>query len=109
MGSPDQVTRKIHIVATIYDKRGRILSIGANSYTKTHPMQAKYAATVGLPHKQYLHAEIAAILRLSDVSKAHRIKVERYDAKGNPANAKPCPICDHVIRSAGIKVVEWTK
>lgn len=101
--------KKYHIVATIYDKRGRVLSIGANSYTKTHPMQARYAATVGMPEKQYLHAEISAILRLSDMSKAHRIRVERYDAKGNPRNAKPCPICQHVINSAGIKVVEWTE
>ena len=97
-----------HIIATIYDKRGRVLSVGSNSYTKTHPLQAKYAAMAGLPHKQYLHAEISAILRLENPSKAYRILVERYDSNGNPANAKPCPICQRVIVSAGIKQVEWT-
>lgn len=98
-----------HIIATIYDKRGRVLAIGANSYTKTHPLQARYAAMAGLPEKQYLHAEISAILRLEKPCKAHRIRVERYDRNGNPANAKPCPICERVIASTGIKIVEYTE
>ena len=50
--------------ATIYDKRGNILSIGYNSYTKSHPYQAKLAALVDEPYKIYLHAEIQAIVNL---------------------------------------------
>jgi len=72
-------------------------------------MQARYAAMAGLPHKQYLHAEISAILRIERPEKAHRIKVERYDSAGKPANAKPCPICAKVIEATGIEVVEWTE
>ena len=36
-----------NITAVIYDKRGRVLSIGKNQYLKTHPLQAKHAHAVG--------------------------------------------------------------
>jgi tRNA(Arg) A34 adenosine deaminase TadA len=94
--------------AVIYDKRGRIISVGQNSYVKTHPLQAKHAVQVGLPDKQFLHAEIHAIVRCRDLSKAHRIFVSRWDSKGNPALAKPCPVCISAIESAGIEVIEHT-
>jgi len=94
--------------AVIYDKRGRVISVGQNSYVKTHPLQAKHANQVGLPDKQFLHAEIHAIVRCRDLSKAHRIFVSRWDSKGNPALAKPCPVCMSAIEAAGIEVVEHT-
>jgi tRNA(Arg) A34 adenosine deaminase TadA len=94
--------------AVIYDKRGRIISVGQNSYVKTHPLQAKHAVQVGLPDKQFLHAEIHAIVRCRDLSKAHRIFVSRWDSKGNPALAKPCPVCISAIEAAGIEVIEHT-
>lgn len=100
--------KRHHVIATVLDKRGRVLSIACNSYDKTHPLQAKYASMCGLPHKQYLHAEVAAILRVKDIDKAHSIRVERYNAKGEPVCAKPCVICQRVIDAAGIKNVEWT-
>ena len=46
------------LTAIIKDKRGNVLAIGKNSYTKTHPYQAKCAREVGLPEKIYLHAEL---------------------------------------------------
>ena len=101
--------KKHHVIASIRDKKGRVLAVACNSYTKTHPMQAKYASLCGLPHKQYLHAEVAAIIKVRDISKAHSIKVERYDHKGNPVNAKPCIICQRVIEASGISKVEWTE
>lgn len=94
--------------AVIYDKRGRVISVGQNSYVKTHPLQAKHANQVGLPDKQFLHAEIHAIVRCRDLSKAHRIFVSRWDSKGNPALAKPCPVCMSAIEAAGIEIVEHT-
>jgi tRNA(Arg) A34 adenosine deaminase TadA len=94
--------------AVIYDKRGRIISVGQNSYVKTHPLQAKHAVQVGLPDKQFLHAEIHAIVRCRDLSKAHRIFVSRWDSKGNPALAKPCPVCISAIEAAGIEIVDHT-
>jgi deoxycytidylate deaminase len=100
--------KRFILTATIYDKRGRVLSIGQNSYVKTHPMQAKLAQAAGEPYKVYLHAEIHAITRCMDLSKAHTIRILRYDEDGSPANAMPCKICQSAIAAAGIKNVEYT-
>ena len=96
------------LTAIIYDKRGRVLSVGQNSYVKTHPIMAKYAERVGEPYKMYIHAEIAAILKCRNLSKAHKIFVSRYGKNGSPVNAKPCPICMMAIKEAGIEVIEHT-
>lgn len=97
-----------HVTALIYDRRGRVLSVGQNSYVKTHPLQAKYAIKAGQPDKQYLHAEIHAITRCKDLSKAHRIFVTRYNKSGQPVIAKPCPVCISAIYATGIKHVDHT-
>lgn len=99
---------KQNITALIYDRKGRLLAVGKNSYVKTHPLQAKFANQVGLEHKQFLHAEIAALVRLKDWSKAHRIVVTRYDKQGEPVLAKPCPVCQRAINQAGIQHIEHT-
>lgn len=96
------------ITAVIFDKRGRVLSIGQNSYVKTHPLQAHYASKVGLDQKIYLHAEIHAITRCPDLSRAHRILITRYGRNGKPALAKPCPVCQTAIEATPIKIVEHT-
>lgn len=98
--------RQHSLTAYIYDKKGRILSIGKNSYIKTHPLQAKHAEAVGQPYKQTLHAEIHAIARCKDIEKAHRILVLRFNKDGSPALAKPCPICLSAIAMTPIKVIE---
>lgn len=102
------MSKKHSISAIIYDKRGRVISVGSNSYVKTHPMQAKYASAAGDPKKVFLHAEIHAITRCSDINKAFRIAVFRYNEDGSPALARPCPICMSAIRAAGIKHIEHT-
>lgn len=106
----DMKTRrqKQSITALIFDKKGRVISMGQNSYVKTHPKQARFAKAVGLPDKQFLHAEIAAIIKCRDLSRAHRILVTRIDRKGRTALAKPCLVCESAIKEAGIKHVEWT-
>jgi tRNA(Arg) A34 adenosine deaminase TadA len=96
------------ITAIIYDKRGKVLAIGKNSYLKTHPYQAKMAHKCGMPEKQYLHAEISAIIKCRDLTKAHRILVTRLNKHGEPALAKPCPVCQSAIDASGIKYVEHT-
>lgn len=100
--------QRFDMTAMIYDKRGRVLSVGKNSYVKTHPYQAKCARNVGLPDKQFLHAEIHAIVRCKQLHRAHRIVVMRFDSTGKPKNAKPCPVCESAIEAAGIKIVEHT-
>lgn len=96
------------ITATIFDRRGRVLSIGQNSYVKTHPIQAKYAKQVGEDKKIFLHAEIHAIVKCKNLKKAHKIFVSRWDPQGNPQLAKPCPVCLSAIRASGIKIIEHT-
>lgn len=99
---------RFDITAIIYDKRGKVLSIGKNSYVKTHPYQAKMAQKVGLPDKQFLHAEIHAIVRCKQLEKAHKIVIMRFDKGGCGKNAAPCPVCQSAIEAAGIKVIEHT-
>jgi tRNA(Arg) A34 adenosine deaminase TadA len=97
------------ITAIIYDKKGRILSLGQNSYEKTHPMMLKYGKQVGMPERIYLHAEISAITRCPDIRKAHRMLITRYTKDGIAALAKPCPICESAIKSTNIQVIDYTK
>lgn len=96
------------IKAIIYDRRGRVLSMGYNSYFKTHPMQARHAQQAGEPDRQFLHAEIHAIVRCRDLSRADRIFVSRWDHQGRPKLAKPCKICESAIAAAGIKKIFHT-
>jgi deoxycytidylate deaminase len=95
------------LTALIFDKRGRPLSVGRNSYTKTHPIQAAAAKATGNPHKIYLHAEVDAIVKLDNPEKAYKIVVFRYDKKGKPMNAKPCEVCMSLISKLNLKV-EYT-
>jgi tRNA(Arg) A34 adenosine deaminase TadA len=99
---------RFEITAFIYDKRGRVLSIGKNDYHKTHPLQHLHSHKVGLPQKQFLHAEIHAISRCRKLDKAHKIVVMRFDKEGVARNAKPCPVCQSAIEAAGIKIIEHT-
>jgi len=104
----DMATKKHHILARCYDKKGKLLSLGLNSYTKSHPLMKYFAAKVGhSEHKIYLHAEIDAILRARNKS-IYRIVVERFNSKGLPVLAKPCPVCEEAIRAFGVKLVEHT-
>jgi len=100
--------KQYKLIATIYDKKGRKLSQGENSYQKTHPYQTKLAKKAGRPGAIFLHAEIQALVRLKNKDKAHKIVIERYDSKGNPILAKPCEICSLALKEAGIGIIEHT-
>lgn len=107
-GAYKMTKKRFDITAIIYDRKGRVLSIGKNSYTKTHPYQAACAKKTGLPEKIFLHAEIHAIIKCQHLKRAHKIVVFRYDENGNPKNAQPCPVCAEAIRLSGIKNIEHT-
>ena len=95
------------IVAHAFDKRGRLIAVATNSYTKTHPLQSYFAEKVGHPDKQFLHAEIACLLRCK--SKAiHSLKVFRYGENGSLLCAKPCAICQEAINAFGIMQVWYS-
>lgn len=98
-----------HIVrATCFDKRGRAIASGTNSYAKTHPIQASLAKLVGKPDAIYLHAEIAALLACG-TRKPWAISVERVRKDGSFGTSKPCPICQRAIKMWGVKNVFYTE
>ena len=94
------------IKEVIYNKKGRILSEAENSYTKTHPYQKRLAEKSKNPHRIYLHAEIAALVRCRGVP--YKISITRINAHGELVLAKPCDICELAIKEAGIKIVEFS-
>lgn len=77
-------------------KGSRVVSVGRNSYRRTHPEQSRFATLTGNPHKQYLHAEISALVK--SPKDADTIVIVRLDKQGHPACAKPCPVCQMAIR-----------
>lgn len=99
--------KKFDIRATTYSKNGRPIASAVNSYKKSHPLQYFFACQVGLPEKQFMHAEIAAILK-SGKKVIHKIKIERYNRLGEPLLAAPCAICQAAIKAYGIQVIEHT-
>lgn len=102
------MTKRYSLTAIIYDKRGRVMSVGKNSYVKTHPLQAAHAELAGEPYKVFLHAEIHAISLCRDLKKAHSMKIFRFLENGSPADARPCSVCCSAIKAAGIKIVTHT-
>ena len=94
------------MVAILTDRKGKILSIGTNSYSKTHTEQARYAKLAGQDARVYLHAEIDAITKCR--GKAHTIYVVRVNNAGQTRPAKPCPICAGAIKEIGIKNILYT-
>lgn len=100
---------KQKVTAYIYDKKGKLLAVGHNSYTKTHPKQAYFASKAGVGRKTYLHAEIAALIRVGKNSgHAYRIHVERRLRNGTLGCSKPCSVCTLAIQEAGIKIVSYS-
>lgn len=98
--------RKHELTAFIYDKKGNLLSMGKNSYVKTHPLQAKYAKENREEYKHFLHAEIAAIIKCKQIERAHKLVVMRLNNEGKQMLAKPCKICQRAISFTPIKVIE---
>ena len=95
------------ITATCFDKRGYVLSRATNSYKKTHPLQAYFAAKVGHPERKFLHAEIYAILKAKGRS-IHHLVVERFGANKEWLDAKPCEVCMEAIKAFGIKYLTFS-
>lgn len=94
------------ITALAYDKRGRLLSVGHNSYIKTHRLQAKYSKRAGKPDAIYIHAELDALIKAR--GEVYRLRIIRYTKDGKPACAKPCAACRLALEDWGVKIVEHT-
>lgn len=90
----------------------RIISSGHNSATVTHAFQSKVDSTYfGCDCAGYLHAETDALLPLInskvDLTQA-TIFVYRKMPKGGKGMARPCPRCMGVIKSLGIKKINYS-
>lgn len=94
--------------AILVDKRGKIISEGANSYNKTHPLFKQVALSIGIESKTYQHAEFAAINK--DRSKrGYKLYIARVDRNGIPVLSTPCSVCmEFIRRSKHVKAIEWT-
>lgn len=93
------------VMAYAYDKRGRLISTGRNSYSKSHPLQHHFAVQAGRPSAIFLHAELAALLAAGK-RVVHRLVVVRKNKQGESVLAKPCDICQRAIKAYGVKYVE---
>ena len=99
-------TKRQHITALAYDKRGKLLAVGRNSYTKTHTLQAHYGIKAGKPGAIFLHAEIAALLKARE--SVYKLVILRFGATGEPLLAKPCAACQLAIKDFKVKHVVHT-
>ncbi len=103
---------KTQYVATAYikNKRGRVLSIGKNSYIKTHPKMVKLGRRLGYLHheKRFIHAEIDALNKCVNLEKAYSIEVYIYSKGSNRyTTSMPCPICTMALKESGIRFVDF--
>jgi deoxycytidylate deaminase len=90
---------RFQLGAAIYDKKGRLISIGWNKQ-KTHP---KYGSFIF----NRIHAEGDALIKA--LKKTRNLKgayIVVYRRRGN--NAKPCHCCESMLRQAGIAKVYYT-
>lgn len=99
---------RYNITAIVKDRKKRVLAVGRNSYVKTHPLMRKAVEATGSKNRTFLHAEVAALLKVRDWTKAYSIEVYRFDKNGNPAISKPCACCQWVINQTSIKKVIHT-
>lgn len=96
------------ITATIYDHKGRSLARAQNNYTRTHPIQARFADKAQQPTRIFLHAEIAALVKLRKGQVPHSIYIERRRKDGTPALAAPCAVCRAALKHWGIKHIRYS-
>lgn len=88
-----------HALCALVVSKNQVLSVGYNQ-PKTHPISAETA-------QQELHAEMHAILRCGSPQGADVI-VARCRPSGKPGLAKPCHICEGILRRFGVRRVYYT-
>ncbi len=115
--STEYRTGRIFVVAFAI-KGGRILSIGVNSYKKSHPRNhyGVYKAFHSSRDGEYyaaLHAEIKCLQGLGHFRTDYN-KIEIFVArfmrrnKNEVAQALPCPNCRRVLSEYGFKRISFT-
>lgn len=91
-------------MACVIVQRKKMISLGINYRNKTHPVAKKFD-----PHKT-MHAEIHAITRAVNKEQliGSTVVVYRQDNNGNQAMARPCMMCQKVLKHYGIKYMLYT-
>ncbi len=93
------------IGAIILSKKGNVLSVGFNSYVKTHPRQYHYNRKIN-PTRVFLHAEIDALVKCRD--KPHTMIISRMGKDGKTRLSRPCKGCFNAIKDVGVQKVFFT-
>lgn len=100
--------KRYEIIATCFDRKGRVLGAGVNDYNRSHPLAKHFAMVAGeSEQKDKVHAELAAVLA-SGRKNIHSILVQRFHNDGTMALAAPCPTCKAMLRGFGVKIVRFT-
>jgi len=108
MQSTKRKKTKYNVTAIIRNKKGYVLSIGKNSYKKSHPIMMKISKNKTLPKVQtFIHAEVDAIIKCRNIKDAYSIEIYNYTEKGNAAISKPCPLCMSLIEQTPILVIKY--
>jgi len=90
-----------HQLCALVVRRNHILAVGYN-LPKTHPISKDTTM-------QQLHAEMSAVLRCTpEELKGADIIVARCRPSGKPGLAKPCEICEGMLKDKGIRKVFYT-
>lgn len=93
-----------NIVALAYDKHGHLISVGRNSYKKTHPIQYKYATSANRG-QIFLHAEIDALIKAH--FHVHKMVINRIGRTGRLLASQPCSMCLAALMDAGVEELEF--
>ncbi len=81
---------------------GKIVALGFNIYTKTHPESRAGNYT------RCIHAEQSALVKRQHYDAGGQIMyVYRETADGNPACSRPCPNCMVLLRIGGIRRIRF--
>lgn len=98
------------IIASSYDKRGRLIYSCTNSYTDSSSLQRYYAIKAGHPERKFNHAEVRcleiSILKMKQ--KVDKLLVVRMDSNGNYKDARPCEVCQLALKDFGIRTVLYS-
>lgn len=86
------------VFAMAVDKRGVVLAQRGNTYTKSHPKQARWSFLAKQPERTFLHAEAATVLAALKTRKdIYKLYVVRVDSTGKMKDSKPCPVCQLML------------
>ncbi len=95
-----------YVLCASLDNHNNIISLGKNSYQKTHPLQKRLAKKCGNGNRSYLHAEIASLVK--NRQKPFSIIVIRMTIKGIVRMARPCNICTLALREAQVRYMYYS-